>query len=1312
MQVDFGFDTRRSRVVALDVELATPLGVVRQLIPAAVAGIEGARGSGRLGIDSTIFPAGTCELTLALVTADGRHGPSVSAAFDVAGGGGKGPILRALRPLSKRMTQPKNDEDTVIARVAIEAEAGDGEPVAAWANMRTPAGSETLATAELPDQARDEPFEVSLAALRARDELGKYAVGVALVDASGNVSEFRETTIELVSDRGTVGPSIDSFSPRIARAGDEVVVHGRGLGPGELEVTVGGIPAPVVSAKGKEIRIRMPDVAVPGRIAVVSAAGTGLSADGLSPRAQVRVIPTRVAAPEGVPITFTALVTGSTDGQVKWHAKAREGKPGTISSEGVYTPPLRGVKGAVTISAVSSADETASGRAQVRIIPHPSARGPLPLGPLGGTVRSEDDRAILELPEGALQELTTIGLETTSVDRENAAQGQIVVAAARISGGGQLSVPCELTLPLNLPLEEGAKVGIQVRDDPGDPWGDLPEFGAVIPGSEAMKIRLNSLHPHIRGTIDFDPQPPSYLPSIQSIGPSALHEGETAAVLVTGKNFMPGGTSVTVLKSTGDVEPRVDVRQVYVTGDGTKLGVTLKAGVMTDLAEGDRRYLTLRVTTPAGAVMGTISILGHDELDIGGATATVSQSGTFSRVRVGVGGTLRLARTQPPVSIITYETIVVGGDPGPGRGLVHVTTGAGGPAALGDAGGAGGAGGATGLIGPVSGRGGTGGSGGLGASGAGASGGAGSASAGPFSGGIGQLPGAGGGGGLGSRVLFGSGSDGARGTGAPMPGFPSALFLPAPPLVLGAGGGGGGGGGGEGLVFKTTGGGGGGGGAGGGALELAAGEEIRVRGRVAANGGDGGDGAFPFAVGTPPSAPPLHAGCGGGGGGGSGGTIFLRGLRLLEGEVLAVGGMDGRDARFADVVITTPGTLTELQRLLANPQSGLMMIEGSVTSAATVAPGAFLFSPDLDYRPNLVTGNPQITVSGFGRGGNGAVRVRNSAGQQLIPVSGQPFSAQVTLAPGFNDLDGVVYFENIPGDPPIILSGSHPVRVRRILYLPGAATFATFAGTLIPATATVATERTVNLLAAVTGGASALAHLPSWSIDGGVANGVVDQLGNYRAPCAAPPGPVTVRASSPSNPAMSSAVTVTVIQGITVTAQAPVGTPADPAAPSANVGQTITITIPTAVKTLTGEDFGPGQNVHFMTVERDASGMCQQGVTAVAGAVAVGMTSLQVAVPSCAAPNERLRVSGHGCSRLQVVPTISTLHRTGAHGPGMAITGSGFACGATEVIFGATPVPAAQVLSVTCDVILLGTRPAQGEPVVVRTAGGTSNAVT
>ena len=184
----------------------------------------------------------------------------------------------------------------------------------------------------------------------------------------------------------------------------------------------------------------------------------------------------------------------------------------------------------------------------------------------------------------------------------------------------------------------------------------MPDLASVIPGSEALKIRLESLPVYVRGTLHYSPPAPSFLPSITGMSPSALHEGETAAVLVTGKNFVPGVTSVTILKPAGGTEQRVDVRQIFVTADGTKLGVTLKAGVMTDLAEGDTRHLRLRLTTPAGSAERALDILGHDELDFAGNTLPLAQSRTFSRIRVGVGGVLRIAHTEPPLRITAYET--------------------------------------------------------------------------------------------------------------------------------------------------------------------------------------------------------------------------------------------------------------------------------------------------------------------------------------------------------------------------------------------------------------------------------------------------------------------------------------------------------------------------------------------------------------------------------------------------------------------------------------------------------------------------------
>ena len=428
-------------------------------------------------------------------------------------------------------------------------------------------------------------------------------------------------------------------------------------------------------------------------------------------------------------------------------------------------PPLGREKGAITVFAVSRRQTPASARARIRVIPHPSAQRAAAARLLGGTgpVRGRPLHSHAA-SQGTATELATIGIEAVPIDNEDAAAGQIVVAAAGLAWRALVD-PGELTLPLSIPLDVGAEVGVQVRDDLGDPWFDVPDLASVIPGSEALKIRLESLPVYVRGTLHYSPPAPSFLPSITGMSPSALHEGETAAVLVTGKNFVPGVTSVTVLKLAGGTEQRVDVRQIFVTADGTKLGVTLKAGVMTDLAEGDTRHLRLRLTTPAGSAERALDILGHDELDFAGNTLPLAQSRTFSRIRVGVGGVLRIAHSEPPLRITAYETIVVGADaPGQGRALVEVITGSGAPGTLGDAGGAGGAGGAPTAFAGVVGGGGRGGPGGFSSSGGGTPG---SSGSGP----IHQVPGAGGGGGFGG---FGYGRDGASGSAAAMPGFPSA----------------------------------------------------------------------------------------------------------------------------------------------------------------------------------------------------------------------------------------------------------------------------------------------------------------------------------------------------------------------------------------------------------------------------------------------------------------------------------------------------------------------------------------------------------
>jgi hypothetical protein len=59
----------------------------------------------------------------------------------------------------------------------------------------------------------------------------------------------------------------------------------------------------------------------------------------------------------------------------------------------------------------------------------------------------------------------------------------------------------------------------------------------------------------------------------------------------------------------------------------------------------------------------------------------------------------------------------------------------------------------------------------------------------------------------------------------------------------------------------------------------------------------------------------------------------------------------------------------------------------------------------------------------------------------------------------------------------------------------------------------------------------------------------------------------------------------------------------------------------------------------------------------------------------------------------------------------MLIKGSGFVCGATTINIDGLDVPPGSIISVTCGLIHLATRPGPNGKLYVTTAGGTSNVV-
>jgi hypothetical protein len=1280
----------RRRFDRLAATLETTVGSLRAEIPAATLGVAALDGRANLPLDIGLLPAGATTLTLAPIDRTGRPGTGASVSFDVpAGEAGPRPRLVDVRPVRDVLRCPGRRGDLVSIRLLMSAQAG-GEPlVSVHVAALGPDGSESGVLLPPPAERSFEAAEMAVALLDSSAIPGIHEFRVTVIDAAGTTTEALPVGITLTDDDNAPGgPTVDVLEPSEAAAGDVVQVRGRGFDAGGLTVEIGSVVAPLLDVEPDEVAFAMPDIDRAGRVVVRTTDGIGHSEVELSPRVAVQIVPSEFEVSEGDEIQLVALVTGTADQRVSWTADPSRA---TVDPTGRMTATFAGKAERIRVTASAVAAPDSAGSAFGRVVPMPAREGPVAIGVNGGTVLDPTGGVRLTIPRGALAEPTTIELRHIPSGPD---PDWSVAAGATIEPSGvELARPATLKVPLRVWHDPGSRLAVQHQVDPSDAWEDLEMRAVVDPTGFLARLaiarlgmfRLAKPFPMVPPPVPSDP-----FPRITGVLPATIEEGATAAFLVTGANFVPGYTHVIVwdFRQNSWAE-HMEARAVAVSVDGTKLATTVKAGVMTDLPEGATRDYTLLVETPAGSDEGLITVLGRDELDVPSGTRTLATSRRFSRMDIGQSGTVVIANAHPPLVIEVNERATISASFTSG-GSVITRGAAGSDGVAGDvpiAGGTGGPGGG-GVGPPALGRGGDGGRGGTGASSPGSSGGVGGASL--------TQSGAGAG---------GSGGLGGGGDGTPGSGGQRGLAAAIPPIVeVGPGGGGGGGGGGEGLFPAQLGGGGGGGGAGGGAFRISAGEEIRLFGDVFALGGNGGLGAYPFTTTAIPPVPTMAAGRGAGGGGGAGGAIELSGVGPWATIVVAVG---GQNAGVPPYDTAPPNVDTPLQTILKQPPTGVIRVDGTrpVTIPATAIRG-----PDLSYRYNLVSTSPQLVVSGFGAQ---QVRVLDRFGNVrthlTTPTPDGAFDCAVNLFDGFND----VWADAFAGTGPPAMTNA-AIRSRTVIYLANVASSYSFSCSITPAQVTVPTERSVTLSASVTASQPspiAWGFMTTLGPGNGEILGLPGDQARYTAPCTAPNQPVIVGAASGLLPTYSCQAQVTVVPGVTLASTAALGTPADPAVPSANVNQAISITIPPAAFSATQQGFVAGDAATFRLIERSA-GQCQESTVPIQGTAGVGMTSLQVTVPGCAHPDQHVRVPGHGCVRLLVVPTITSLDLDPAIAPGMLIKGTGFVCGATRITFAGVEVAVGSIISVTCGLIHLATRPSPGATIVVSTAGGTSNGVT
>ncbi len=1275
--VRFTLGTAAAKAEAARLDVVHALGVTTGVVPADAEGVA---------LDLSALPAGPAELRVTPLLPGGREGRAASTSFAVPGRAGTGPELALLQVRDRRLRRPGKGS-AVAPRLRVAVREGRAAASAVHVRLERPDGSveHALQAAPAGDAGELRPFELAAGA-----PAGKYVVTAVAVDVDGNTGPAAETTFAL-GDEGAAAPEIGRVT---WRKDDRIVIRGSGFAADGLVVLLDGLRLPVAAASDGELEVLAPTT-VPGRLEVLTDLGSAVAPREVGPPVRIEIVPPDAAVHEGGALQLAATVRGAADATIAWSVDPAASV--AISEDGLLTVGAEAPDAVVVRAASPSTGAEAT--ATVRVV---GASGrDVALGPRGGTSRGVGG-ATLTVPPGALAAPVQM---TVSARPPRAARKGAVVAAEVGLTAAKLAKPATLEVPLRVAVTPGAKLEVEHLE--GGKWTPAGH-GTVDVTGYVLHVDLSRLTEWVRVLVPY-PEPYdaalSAAPAIHAVQRTPVEEGDTVALLVTGENLVPGLTQVSVARGNGTVDQRIACRGVVVRGDGSALGVTVEVGALGELGEGMLSDHVLRADTPAGRAEIALPILGHDELVVtAGQTTTVTASRVFSRLQVDTGGTLLIASTVPPVTIAALGDAVIDGD-------VTVVAGAGASGARGvDGGGAGaGGGGAAPFSVGVGGAGGAGGGNGSTAGSPGTMGG----SPGPGAvGGTGGAGGPGGGGGLHPHL----GGDGVKGGTAPhtrIPGFQARSSL-VPPLRPGAGGGGGGGGGGEGWAFTFTGGGGGGGGAGGGAAAIGAGEGIRLRGVVMANGGDAGNGGSAGA--DPPGVfTYISAGQGGGGGGGGGGSLWLQGVGDSWGAfVLAVSGKPG--ATPSATVQVEARTL--LQQALARPSSGEIRADGAIIGLARPVATQ---GPDVHYRPNLVETQASVDVSGFNathmRVSNGFGTTRRAVTSSFnAGLNADTFAciAPIPLAEGFNDIIAEWMYETygLPESSPLldaqVLMTSAPVRMRTVLRMVGTIAQYGFSATIAPAAPQVATERSIDLTAAV----NATQATPLlWSVSGGNDFGTVAPTAagaRYTAPTRPLAAPALVAVASALAPTFRSSVAVTVLPGIATAAVAATGQPRIPTLPSANCGQVITIDIPAATFALTGQGFGIATTVEFPLLFAAPGGGCARSVQPVVPTIATGLQGLTAEVPGCADPGGWVRIAGHGSARLQIVPAVTRIDGDRAAELEYTIRGTGFACGETQVLVNGVPQPATAMVSLTCGSIVMRGWPPAGASLIVRTSGGDS----
>ncbi len=651
----FSFDYADSDADIVSVEF-TKMNVFGETVGSIEAdfiGISGTNGQVTLPLTAENLSFGDTVFTLQLKDSGDRLSNLINFAISIVSEttGGAAPAIENLSVLTTPWNRPTGEFDRLKPLFSFDYNDSDGDILLIRKRIVTPAGEEIL----LEDSALshdieglDGNVEKSLITFESTDLLGIYTIALTFIDRNGNFSNTATTSVELVETGAESPVTVSGFEPQQGAAGTEVTLTGGGFDtstPENNQVEIGDIPASLIEVTLTSITVVIPEGASSAPFAVRNQNGVGASSDWFEVPTAVEVSPETPELVVSGDLQFKAGVVSADTEEVIWSVDGIGGgntDVGTINSDGLYTAPADiPPSGDVTVSATLVSDPSVMGETNVTIVSPPLTLGSaMVLASQGGIVESEDGRASVAIPAGALPNDIQISVSVLrGIDIPVPETGRRVLGAVKMEPSGLFfNDPVTVTLPLTTYMVPGTQIPLSFIDQHSGAFiRDEGIIATVLANGEQASADITHFSV---AAVDVNANAVSNAqPLITEIIPTSGLEGMKVPVLIKGEEFM-GDLSIEVLDELGNATNDINTGTLYVNSETGEAGVLLTINPIESLGKGFSRNYILRLnrTSLTGNTIyadGFFQVDGLDELDVAqGEILENPASDRYSRIKV------------------------------------------------------------------------------------------------------------------------------------------------------------------------------------------------------------------------------------------------------------------------------------------------------------------------------------------------------------------------------------------------------------------------------------------------------------------------------------------------------------------------------------------------------------------------------------------------------------------------------------------------------------------------------------------------------